>query len=264
MSEHIQNLETHLSCRLFDRLGRTILPTGEAELLYSRARKILDDLQQLEEDISTSKKSVAGKLVIGASTIPGTYLLPRIAAKFKQNFSTISFEIRINDSAQIIKAVSNNDIYLAVVGAKTNEKKVNFTRFGHDQLVLAGAAEAGVQPTISMDELCTLPFITREEGSGTRKSIESFLARKQLGLGNLNICATLGSSAAVKEAIKANLGVSVISKRAITDELKSGQLQQIDVEGLEMERFFYIVTPSKRTLPNHYQLFMDTILAQHS
>ena len=74
---------------------------------------------------------------------------------------------------------------------------------------------------------------------------------------HLKIRATLGSSTAVKEAIKSGLGVGFISKRAITDELAHGSLKTISVTGLEMHRSFYIVTPVKRTLPHSYQVFAD-------
>ena len=79
VSEHIKNLEIALGCALFDRLGRTILPTIEADLLYPRALKILDDLDRLQEDLATAGDRIGGELVLGASTIPGTYILPGLA-----------------------------------------------------------------------------------------------------------------------------------------------------------------------------------------
>lgn len=111
-----------------------------------------------------------------------------------------------------------------------------------------------------MKELSDLPFIVRERGSGTRKSTESLLAQQHHTLNQLNICATLGSSAAVKEAIKANLGVSVISRHAIHDELLNGKIREIHIPGLTMKRNFYVVTPTKRTLPNHYQELLKRLL----
>ncbi|HBG21194.1 MAG TPA: LysR family transcriptional regulator, partial [Desulfobulbaceae bacterium] len=89
-----------------DRLGRKILPTAEADLLFPRAVAILDDLRRLEEDITATGGAVSGELIIGASTIPGAYILPKIAAAFKNEFPAISFEIRINDSARIVEEVA--------------------------------------------------------------------------------------------------------------------------------------------------------------
>jgi len=221
---------------------------------------ILEDLQRLEEEISASRKSIAGQLIIGASTIPGAYILPGIAASFKKEFPDISFEIRINDSARIVEAVAGNELLLGVVGAKTTTAKLTYQPFAEDELILAASATSGIPSEISMTDLAQLPFIVRERGSGTRKSTESLLAKQNQNLNQLNICATLGSSAAVKEAIKANLGVSVISRHAIQDELQSGKIRQIQIPGLTMKRNFYVVTPARRTLPNHYQELLKRLL----
>lgn len=255
ISEHMQNLEARLNCRLFDRLGRSILPTAEAQLLYPRAMAILEDLRLLENDIRTSGNSMTGELLIGASTIPGTYILPGVAAAFKKEFPAISFEIRIKDSAEIVEAVAGNELFIGVVGAKTTSPKLHYQPFAEDELVLAVSGGSQVNPEISMTELCNLPFILRERGSGTRKTIEILLAAQHFRIEQLNVCATLGSSAAVKEAIKAGLGVSVISRHAIRDELLTGAIKEVTVTGLAKQRNFFIVTSAKRTLPHHYQEF---------
>lgn len=260
VSEHIQNLEARLNCRLFDRLGRSILPTAEADMLYPRALAILDDLRRLEEDINTTSQGISGELTIGASTIPGTYMLPAIAASFKNEYPGISFEIRINDSAKIVEAVAGSELLIGVVGAKIPSTGLLFQPFAEDELILAATAENPVPPAITMEELYTLPFIVRERGSGTRKSIEALLSQQQYTLDRFNICATLGSSASVKEAIKANLGVSIISRHALRDELANGTIKEIQVTGLTMKRNFYVVTSRKRTQPNHYQMFLKKLL----
>ena len=139
VSEHIQNLEARLNCKLFDRLGRSILPTAEAEILYPRAMAILEDLQRLEEEISATRKRVSGELIIGASTIPGVYILPGLAASFKKEFPEISFEIRINDSAKIVEAVASNELLLGVVGAKITTPNFSYQPFAEDELILAAA-----------------------------------------------------------------------------------------------------------------------------
>jgi len=261
VSEHIQNLEARLNCKLFDRLGRSILPTAEAEMLFPRAMVILEDLQRLEEEITATGNTVSGELIIGASTIPGAYILPGIAASFKKEYPNISFEIRINDSAKIVEAVAGNELLLGVVGAKLTTSKLQYQPFAEDELILAAAECNPVPGEITAKELTKLPFIVRERGSGTRKSTEALLAQQQQTLNQLNICATLGSSAAVKEAIKANLGVSVISRHAIQDELVSGKIKEIHMPGLTMKRNFYVVTPLRRTLPRHYQELLKRLLS---
>lgn len=262
VSEHLQNLETSLGVKLFDRLGRTILPTAEAEFLYPRAQAILDDLEKLREDLSASVETVSGPLVIGASTIPGTYLLPRLAAEFKEQFPKTSFDIRINDTQTIAGAVADHELYAGVIGAKTESKKLAFQEIAGDELILAAAADNPVPPQIDFQQLQALPYITREPGSGTRKSTEVFLKEKGLLHNRLTISATLGSSVAVKEAIKSNLGVSIISRLAIQDELEAGRIRQIELEGIKFKRTFYLVTARGRTIPTKYQRFILDLITR--
>ena len=257
ISEHMRNLEDRLGCRLFDRLGRSISPTPEAEILFPRAEALLDEMQKIEQSLSSSTNTVAGQLVIGASTIPGAYLLPQFAAAFKTSFPAVSFQIPINDSSRIIDDVATHRIYLGVVGTRIDSTKLRFVPFSGDELVLAAAQGVVIDKAINPADLPELEFIVREEGSGTGRTVEDFLARVGIDMEQLKIRATLGSSTAVKEAIKSGLGVGFISKRAIADELAHGSLKTISIAGLEMHRSFYIVTPAKRTLPHSYQVFSD-------
>jgi len=260
ISEHIHNLESRLNCKLFDRLGRSILPTAEAEVLYPRALSILDDLTQLVDDITATSQTISGELIIGASTIPGTYILPEIAASFRNDNPGISFEIRINDSARIVEAVAGNELLVGVVGAQSNNTKVQFQPIADDELIMVAAGDYPVATNLTLKELGKLPFIIRERGSGTRKNIETFLTEKNHPLTCLNICATLGSSAAVKEAVKANLGISALSRYAVKNDLERGSLKKLHIEGFTMKRSFYLVTSPKRTLPHHYLQFVTKIL----
>ena len=262
VSEHIHNLESRLDCRLFDRLGRSILPTLEAQLLYPRALAILEDLRKLEDEVSATGKGVAGELIIGASTIPGEYIIPRLASSFKARYPGVSFEIRIGDSAGIVDSVADNDLLIGIVGARLPSRKVNYQTFIEDELVLVAAADTDIPDTIEVTGLTALPFLMREEGSGTRRNIEAFLARKDLGIEHLKICATLGSSTAIKESVKAGLGVSIISRLAMQDELQSGLVKEIRIKGLMMKRSFYIISAPKRSLPNHYRLFLNQLLEE--
>jgi len=253
-------LEGRLDCKLFDRLGRSIIPTLEAELLYPRALAILEDLKKLEDDLTAVGKAVSGQIVVAASTIPSAFILPHLAADFKKAHPKISFEIRTFDSAQVIESVLNNEILLGFVGAQNDTQRLSFYPFREDELVLAASTKMKINQRVTTKTLMELPFILRENGSGTRKSMEKFLAEREISIDRLNTCAVLGSSTAVAEAIKANLGVSILSRHAIMDGVEHGQIQIIDVLNLEMKRHFYAVTPKKRSLPYHYEVFLKYLL----
>lgn len=259
ISAQIKNLERNLDAKLFDRLGRFIRPTEMAELLFPKALEIIKDVDGLGKLLNTESQQIAGKLIIGASSIPGAYTLPPIAAVFKEKYPDISFEIKIADSEDIINSVLSHDLLIGIVGTKTQAKNLQFLPFTEDELVLAAGAERGIGNNIDLQQLLKLPFLLRENGSGTRKSLLEVGVKSGFEIDQFNTVATLGSNAAIKEAIKANLGVSILSRISILDEIESGKIKEINVTGLTMQRIFYIVTQQQRTLPNNYSAFLKRL-----
>lgn len=257
VTEHMKKLESELGRKLFDRTGRTIYPTPEAELLYTRTLQVLDAMERLKDDMASAAGEVGGQLVIGASTIPGTYILPLLASEFRRQHESVTFEIVIEDSRRIGEMVLNHDLILGVVGSAVEDKRLKHVPFTGDSLILACSEGLIRKDSISVDELAGIPFILREEGSGTRRNMEAFLESRGLNVGSLNVGAILGSTDAVKQALLAGLGVSILSNLAVEAELKSGRLKEIKIKGAKITRSFYLITHRKRTLPNHYQAFYD-------
>ncbi len=257
ISEHIKNLEKSLNCKLFDRLGRSIMPTAEADVLYPKALQILDDLDQIQEDISAAGTGVKGKLIIGASTIPGAYILPRMAYTFKKKYPDVAFEILIEDSGKITNMVLQHDLFFGIVGAKMTSEKLDYEPLIEDELVLVATPKLLPQKTITLDKLRSIPFLQREIGSGTRQTFENFLKKNTITTNTFNIVATLGSISAVKQAVKENLGASVISRVAVQEELDSSILHEIPIINMKMKRKFYLVLQKKRTLPTQYAAFCE-------
>ncbi len=261
ISEHIKNLENELGSLLFDRLGRTIEPTQAAEIILPGALQVIDDLEKIKDSLKTGDREVSGHLVIGASTIPGTYMLPVLASKFKKKYPDISFEIIIGDTGKITEMVESHQLLLGVVGAKMNSKKLQYEPFRQDELVYGVSPHLLSGEKSGIDEINKIPFLIREKGSGTRRNMELFFRKLQIDLGKLDVVAVLGSTASIKEAMKAGLGGSVLSRKAIEEELASGSLMEIKLDSLRMERSFYLTKLKKRTLPAHYNVFVDYIVA---
>lgn len=255
ISEHIKNLENSLNCRLFDRLGRSIMPTGEAEVLYPKALQLLNDLELIQEEITAAGKEVKGKLVIGASTIPGAYILPRSAYSFKQKYPDVAFEVLIDDSARITNMVLQHELLWGIVGARTDSDKLVFDTLIEDEIILVATRKVLPQKSITLEKLKTVPFLNREIGSGTRQSFENFLEKQGFSLDAFNIVAVLGSTSAVKQAAKESLGASVISRIAVQEELDRGILHEIQIKNLKMKRNFFLVHQKKRTMPPQYHAF---------
>ncbi len=262
ISEQIKNLEDSIGCKLFDRLGRTVVPTKEAEVLYPKVVEIIEEVKGLKEYISEETRKVEGLIRFGASTIPGAYILPKLAARFRKLYPDVSFELEVSDSELITEKVKNHELMLGFTGAIMDDEKIDAMPFYKDRLVLAGSAELIEKDRITPQELLSLPFILREKGSGTRRTMERFLDSKGIDITDLNIIAVFGSTDAVKEALKSSLGVSIISDIAIKEELKSGVLREIRVRGFNIKRNFYIITFKNRTLPIQYRRFYEFVLGK--
>ena len=260
ISEHIKNLEATLNCRLFDRLGRSILQTREAEIIYPRVLQLLDDFEALEGELSAASGRMKGELIIGASTIPGTYIVPALAAAFKKRFPEMSFTVLIDDSRKVTDKVLAHELLVGIVGARDKSDKLSYHPLVADELILAAVPGLVRKKKVSLGELQKLPFLLREQGSGTRKCTEDFLVANGVSVSQLNTVATLGSTASVKEAVRVGLGVSILSSLAVREELETGQLVPVEIRGLVMRRSFYVVTSVLRSLPNQYRAFLDHLL----
>jgi len=264
ISNHIKALEDEMNCKLFDRLGRTIIPTKEAEVLYTHSLELIERVNLIHEAIGEIKKDLTGKLIIGASTIPGVYLIPRIISEFKIKYPEISFQILISDSRGIVESIARHDILLGIVGAKLDNEQIKYSSFVEDELIAVASPSFIKKDYMTLRELVDLPMVLREEGSGTRRETEKLLQSKGVLLKNATVAGIFGSTDAVKQAVKAGLGVSILSKFSVADELKYKILEEIKITDTKLKRRFYIVTHKKRTLPRLYESFLEHLLNSSS
>jgi DNA-binding transcriptional LysR family regulator len=259
VSDHIKTLEEELSCRLFDRLGRSIVPTREADALYTHAVEIIEKADLLKGIIGQIKKEVSGELVIGASTIPGTYLMPSVIASFRKIHPSTTFQIIVSDSKDIVGKVLRHELLIGIVGAKLTNHQIHYVPFMQDELIAVASPTLMKDGLITLQDLISIPMVLREEGSGTRREVERILENKGVALEEIKIAGVFGSTDAVKQAVKAGLGISIVSRFSVADELKYKVLKEIKVKDVQMKRNFYIVTHKKRTLPLAYNAFLEYI-----
>ncbi|MBI5846483.1 MAG: LysR family transcriptional regulator [Nitrospirae bacterium] len=260
VSDHIRSLEEELNCKLFDRLSRRIIPTKEAAVLIGKAQEIIDRVEGFRDVLGEFRKDLSGHLVIGASTIPGTYILPGITASFRQKNSSVLFEVVVSDSRAIIDKVAGDDLLVGIVGAKLESKQVDYRPFLDDELIVVASGSFDTKKNIAIGDIANQPIVMREQGSGTRREFEKILEKARIDFQHLNIVGIFGSTDAVKQAVKEGMGISIISRRAVKDELKCGMLKEITIKDADMKRQFYIITHRKRTLPHIYKIFLEYLL----
>ena len=262
VSEHIRYLETFLDVQLFDRLGRQVVPTRAGEILYGYARRMLNLRQEAIRALELFRGKMSGELELGGSTIPGQYILPCLIGKFKQSFAAIKIKLVIADTMHVTNMVLEGSLELGVVGARIKNSKLEYHRLFGDELVLTISARHrwAKRSSINLDELEDAPFIMREQGSGTRIMMLRLLEQAGFDPQRLNVVAEMGSTDAIRQAIKAEVGVSILSRRAIADDLNFQQLLKIPIGDLSFTRHFYLVTHKKRSRSPLGQAFVDFLL----
>ncbi len=264
VSSHIKDLEDHFGCRLVDRMARGVAPTKAGELLYDYARDLLRIRDEAEIAMAEFQGKMKGRLTLGGSTIPGGYILPKIIGRFVARFPGVRIALRIGDTAEIIRETLSGRVELGVVGSRTGERELVQEKLIEDQMRLIAPADhtwAG-KMSVAPDALVKEPFIIREKGSGTLKSIQENLSRIGLSVGDLNVIAEMGSTGAVCQGIKNGLGVSILSAVAAAEDIASGALRAFDVEGLDLRRCFYLTLHRSRSASPICREFTD-FLRQH-
>ena len=242
ISSHIKDLEDHFDCRLIDRLSKAALPTKAGELLYGYAKRMLALRDETETALAEFKGKIRGRLVIGGSTIPGTYLIPQLIGDFKKLYPDVIVSLKIGDTDNIIEGILNGNLELGIVGAKAETKKIAQNKLIEDEMrliTLANHRWAG-EKCVSLKQLFNEPFIVRERGSGTLKSLYQSLNDQGHSLEDLKVMAELGSTQAICQGIKTGAGVSILSTLAVAEDLQAGKLVALAVDGLNLKRNFYL------------------------
>jgi DNA-binding transcriptional LysR family regulator len=249
VSEHIRALEEELGLRLLDRLGRGAAATRAGELLLDYAQRILVLHREARQALASFQGRMSGELVVGASTIPGEYILPALIGRFRDKYPEISMTLLIGDSQDVIDWVAAGRVEIGVAGARPPNRPVEYQELAPDEeVVIVPPTHAWfTRKQVGIEELAEEPMVVRERGSGTRAALEAALTEAGLGLDRFRIVAEMGSTQAVKQAVKAGVGVSVVSRLAVEEEVRAGTLASLRLKNVRITRGFHVVTRKDRT-----------------
>ena len=243
VSSHIKSLEDYFGCRLIDRLSKKAQPTKAGELLYRYAKRLLYLRDETETALTEFKGKIKGTLVIGGSTIPGGYLLPQAVGTFTQKFPDVFISLVIGDTHKIIHDTLEGIIEFGVVGARSGRIDIAQEKLLDDEMMVIVPRHHPLyhKKSISIKALLNEAFIIRESGSGTLASIGDSLSASGYGIDDLRVVAEMGSTESVCQAIKAGVGISILSRLAVAAEIKAGTLKALTVDGLKLTRSFFLV-----------------------
>jgi len=262
-SQHIQGLEEELGIRLFDRGRGGALLTEAGKLFYARARKILSECDESRSAVRRFLGMEDVVLKVGASNIPGTCLIPAALGRFQAECPRVRLEVSQGDSRSVVQQLVAEDIELGFIGGRYEDDRVHFEEMGEDTIVCAVSRDRGdaSKKSLSQAELCKVPLIVREQGSGTQKAVYEALAKTWISRESLRTVAVLGSSEAVKRALLEGAGYAFVSSMSIGEELSSGLLKTVRVPGLTVTRKFYAAYRSGRDLSPAATAFLALMLS---
>ena len=262
LTKHIKNVEGILGARILNRQSRGITLTPEGKILYDYAKRILKLREEAKEKIQRVRENETGNIFISASTIPANYILPRVLSDFRKARPDIRFYMQNADSDEVIEMITGNRGEVGFVGKDPRSSRLHAEALWKDRLVLAVPSNHPFvkEGSVTLSELSREPFIVRERGSATREVFEGCLRdQMKLTLASFNIISEVGSSEAVKEAVIAGLGVSVISMHAVAREIDGGLIVEVPLKGCRIERYFYLIYRRQFALMHHHKLFLDFI-----
>ncbi|MGC8482385.1 MAG: selenium metabolism-associated LysR family transcriptional regulator [Thermodesulfobium sp.] len=241
VSFQIQALEDFFGAKLFKRTGRKVELTDAGDTLLPYAKKIIDAMDESKKAIEQVGAAKTGKLVVGASTTIGIYILPPLIAIYRSKYPQTIISIRVENTEGIEEALLRKDIDFGLIEGFVKSSYVKREKFRDDELVLIVPAHHPWSDVIELSDLMIEPLILREEGSGTRMVLEGALMEKSLSVSDLNINMVLGNTEAIKHAVAAGLGVSFVSKCTIGKELALGLLRIVKVRGFNVMRELFII-----------------------
>ncbi|MGD9822760.1 selenium metabolism-associated LysR family transcriptional regulator [Desulfobacter sp.] len=249
VSTHIKELEAHFQCRLLDRLGKVTEPTRAGAILYGYAKQMLALKQETQSAMLDFLGHTKGQLLIGGSTIPAGYILPRMMGGFKTAFPDVSILLTVGDTDQITRAVKDGELELGVVGAKTSDPDIVQEKLVEDEmkLVVPTGHEWAHRTSVTCKALLSQPLIAREPGSGTWKTVISSMEKARVDVSRLEPAVTMGNCVSVIQGILNNVGISILSTIAVAEDLARGRLHALSVEDLDLSRNFYLTLSRKRT-----------------
>lgn len=260
LTKHIRNLEEEVGSKVVDRKSRLLSPTTEGKVLYECGKRIFRLVDEAHDRLEREREAVSGNIWISASTIPATYILPSVLRAFLGEQKDIRVHIRMNDSEKTVGMVLDEEVEIGFVGMPVTHRKIHGEPLWRDELVLAVPSNHpwARLPFVPLEDLIREPFIARERGSATRAIFEECLAaRGEKGLSRFRVVCELGSSEAVKEAVLAGVGVSVLSVYAVGRELKEGTLATVPIRECPLERYFHLIYRQNREFMPYHRVFMD-------
>ena len=260
VSAQIAKLEQRLKVRLLDRLGRRVYPTDPGRLLYSYAEQVerlSAILSEAEQAVAEMEPELKGRVTVGSSPTIAIYLLPRLLGQFKREHPKVEISLAVGQTREVLESMVDNMYDFALVEGPGKAPGLLFERLMDDELQLVVAPDhpwaSRRSEGITMEELSQTPLICHRQGSGTQTAIEREFQRRCI---QINRSMEVENNEVVKRMVEAGLGVSILSRLVIQQELERGSLVAVPVNDAAFVRGLRLVTRRGKHLTRPVREFL--------
>lgn len=247
----VQALEEYYGTKLFNRSTKKVELSEAGEALLPYARKSIELAKETDVAMSEFTTIIEGRLQLGASLTFGEYFLPRLLGHFNKAYPNISISVKVINTRQILEDILSHQLNFGLVEAPIDHPDVHTEPVMNDELKLIFPSGHPLEDKklFHIEDVLYYPFVLREQGSGTRQVMEEELTRKGYDFSKMKIAMELGSTGAVKSAVEAGLGISILSESSVKHEVALGLLKVRSIEGLQFTRNFHAIYLNSSILP---------------
>jgi DNA-binding transcriptional LysR family regulator len=256
LTEHVQELEREIGKRLFARRYRQVVLTEAGRVLEPFVTRVMTTLESGTQAVAELEGLQHGSLLVGASTTPGIYVLPRIIGRFRATYPGIALALQIANTRTIEERIRGFRLDVAVVGGHmlgAGEECLAAGLVDELRLIVPPDHSWAKRAAVGIERIAEQPLLMREEGSATRQLTERAL--QQAGVA-FRIAMVLDHTEAIKQAVMAGLGVSFVSAHAVSREIAAGNLVSLRVRGLVLRRHFHVIHAQRRPISASAQAFV--------
>lgn len=221
-------------------------------------------VRQTDEAMSAFTQMLQGRLQLGASLTIGEYVLPRMLGPFALQYPDISIVMKVMNTTQIMDDILKHQLNFGLIEAPVHHPDMIVEPVMQDELKLIVPAghDLAKRSKVNIEDVMNYPFVLREKGSGTRQVMEDQLQKKKIDPQDMNVVMELGSTGAVKSAVEAGVGITMLSPSSVQHELALGLVHIVDIRGLEFKRQFYAIHLKSSLLPLSAVAFLNYLRQQ--
>lgn len=258
VSIQIKQLEGHVGMPLFEQIGKRIFLTDAGRELYGACEDIFARINTLETSLNELQNSIKGQLKLSVVTT-AAYFTPHLLKAFLQRYPDVHFSLNVTNRTNVLERLTSNEDDLVIMGQVPEQLHVKAHQFLENPLVVLAPSQHSLvdQSHIPLAQLAQESLLFREVGSGTRVAMLRCFAAHNL---DIQVEMEFGSSEAIKQAMMAGLGISVLSQHAVILELAAGTLKLLDVEDFPLKRHWYVAHLSEKKMSLLASTFLEFLL----